>query len=345
MRLHNQETRTKLKALAALVLLATSFSALPASGQQAAKPSPPLCYAFWLDGDEYTNCEGRRERITRFADVEEFAVDPNGKKMAVIRHQAKVQARTWLAGIDGYYSSHDALQVISLDGLGRERFSPLTWPMGLYASCGTVVDVTGNPERKDPGPFLDLLAGGQLTIEPYLDFTCSSHRRVVVGHTERHSLSTPLRIGVPPEGSVPGSGGNGQILYSLSPSGKYIAYLYGGFYPADDRNQLCVVATGSDRANCINEEFQNGGISVADTGEVLWGTVAQENCYHKESYRLSTKALPGYEPWIECPVIMYWRPGEGKARVVEPLGEYPQWVGSETASALGAWAARSQATK
>jgi hypothetical protein len=107
------------------------------------------------------------------------------------------------------------------------------------------------------------------------------------------------------------------------------------------------VSTADDKATCIDdhEGFFGGGISVADTGEVLWGTLVEGNCYYRGSYRVSTKPLAGYNPDITCLAIMYWRPGAGEAQPVESLGRYPQWITPQTASTLIAWAARNRSAR
>jgi hypothetical protein len=348
--LHLQKEAARLKQLilSAVVILSLSLAPVPAVPQHDANPPQSLCYAFWLDGDVYTNCEGHKERVTHFADVESFAVDPNGQKLALIRHQAKVQGRGVLYVVDGkpeYYYSHSALQLIPLSGNGGGALSPLKWPMELYATCGTVLGITTDPAAVGnfaalPVLFDDLLNGGQIRIDPYRDFVCTSDRKTVVGRTDLHDSA--LRVGLPPQKVLPGLEGSLEIRYDVSPGGKYIAY---NFSDGKVISRMCVFATDTREIDCVGEEVTHARMSVAESGDVLYETSKVGDCYYKDSYRASTKDLPGYTPSIDCRVIAYWRPGEGKPRILEWLGEDPQWISPETASTLIAWGTRSQVAR
>jgi hypothetical protein len=329
--------------LAALLALSVSLAPVPADAQHEAKPPQPLCYAFWLDGDVYTNCEGHKEKVTQFADVESFAIDPNGQKLVLTRHQAKVQGRGVYHISDEkphYYYSHSALQVILLSGNGGGTLSPLNWPMDLYATCGTVLGPSDVAEL-DSGPALfdDVLNGGEIRFDPYKNFRCSSDRKTVVGRTDLHDSA--LRIGLAPPETIAGTGGKHPIRYDVSSSGKYIAYNF----PIQEAHNLCILATDTQKPICIDEAFWQKPISVSDTGEVLYETLNLGKCYYKGAYRVSTKDLPGYTPNNACQVVSYWRPGEAEPKIVESLGAQPQWISPETASVLIAWRARSQAAK
>jgi hypothetical protein len=333
--------------LALLVALSLSLTPVLADAQQPSKPLPPLCYAFSLDGDLNINCGGKREKITHLADVEDFAVDPRGLKLVLIRHQARVQGRGLLDAGDGkpeYYYSHSALQVVLLSGKGQDSLSPLKWPIDLYATCGTVLGITRDPSAEGefsdlPTVFDDISNGGQVTIDPYQDFRCSADRKTVAGRADL--LDATLRIGAPPDISVAGTEGKHPIRYDVSPDGKYVAYNF----PREKALNLCVYRTETQKAPCVDEAFWQKLISVADTGEVLYETLKLGDCYYKGEYRVSTTPLPGYDASNACQVIAYWRSGLGEPRIVEPLGAQPQWISPATASALRAWRARSTAAK
>jgi hypothetical protein len=149
-----------------------------------------------------------------------------------------------------------------------------------------------------------------------------------------------LRLGLPPQKALPGLEGSDEVRYDVSPGGRYIAYNFSN----QKVGTLCVFPMHNQKSNCIDDQFWQERMSVADTGEVLYEAIRVGGCYLKDSH-FSTKSLPGYTWYVHCPDISYWRPGEGEPRIVEPFGAQPQWITPETASALTAWQARSHVAR
>lgn len=298
------------------------------AAQQEDKSHEPLCYGFLRDGDVFLACNSRTEQITRFGDVEDFAVAYQKPILALIRHRAKAQGRALDNGHE--FISHSALQVIPLNGGPPGRMSPLQTPTVLQPSCGTVLSVMWEPSIGNRlGRAYDVLTGQRVEFDPYKNFRCSSDRKVVVGWENPDHMI--LKVGTSAERTLYAAA-EYELIYDVSPNGEYIVYNTIEHH----KGKLCLIRSGEE-TRCI-EKGCGMSLSVSDSGAVLIGTVAVQGCYFKDSNHFSPTPRPGYTDETDgCPAVDYWNPRDKSSSLVEPLGRNPQWITPDAAAALRAW--------
>jgi hypothetical protein len=295
----------------------------------------PKCFAFLLNGDVWINCSGQRQQITKFDDVEDFAIDIHGQVLDVIRYQKKSRppARSVIEGSVTYLEMHDSQQIFNLRERNLPSAIPLTYPTRLVSSCGTVLSVTWDDsisEGSSLGYLRNDLTMQRVQFEPYRNFRCSSDRKTVIGWVDPQH--TVLKSGLPPNRDLVDPHQKDALEYDISPNGRYIAFSTG--------EKICVSEDGA-QPNCTQFRASNFRLSVSDWGEVLYVEGSGEGCYYtKDSLHASTKPRPGYTEMDECVVLLGWRPADSAPKRLELHGSNPQWITPEVAALLHDWTFR-----
>jgi hypothetical protein len=311
-----------------IVVLAALAASAPGSSAPQAAATAPQCFAYILDGDVWFRCNGQAHRVTTEGDITDFAI-----------------SRDLLA----LERSHDEADIESfpLNGQPGPFLDPRGGPSWLYASCGAILHVMyGYDERgfrtRLAVSVLEVPGAKPLKMGSYLEFRCSSDRKVVVGTADGGSTLTE---GVPP----------GQLLaepspkywyfkyrdYDVSPSGSYIAY---------SAPEAIYVRTNARIVGEIHDGIADR-ISVSDAGELLYTTDWWEEapgrphiCSYKDAWHASLKPRPGYTEGEPCIAVAMWHPGLREPEILVPLARHPQWISARTAERLVAWRARQAAT-
>ncbi len=275
------------------------------------------CYAFLLNGDVYVSCNKKLIPVTMEGNVTNFAISHDASSMVLIRTEFFRHTKdVWIES--------DTMEVVAL--IGGRQSTVFTAPAftGVTASCGTIILPMATSVR-------DVVNGSTLRFEPYNNFRCSSSRDKILGIIDS---GRELRLGLPPTDVVVRMKNPSPIprYYDMSPSGVYIAYA------ADWK--LCVAENG-DNSTCVDYSVIDR-VSVSDSGDVIFATSTGEDCYYKDMWHVSKKALPGYTSQDACVAVGLWRFREPAPKVVRVLARAPQWITPEAADALSAWRTRRQ---
>lgn len=281
-----------------------------------------LCYAFLRDGDVWTACNGRREKVQLKAagTVMHYAVSSNGANLALLLDRSKPDERGIVV---------KDLVVASLGSLAEEPAKSTEWQF-VRATCGTILGYS-------PGSWLatDIFNGKAVEYPPDRAFRCDAGRNAVMGWNDVHIMSTELllRVRAMPDRRI-AAFVNGGMDFDVSENGAYTAYysMNGG-----KQSQLCVLKIHRGVQACVAEGHDEAGLdgmSLSNTGSVLYAGHTGESCYYKDMQHFGTKLLPGYTGQDSCLGIYDWRAGMPKTAPVEEIGRYPQWITPRAAMAM-----------
>ncbi len=281
-----------------------------------------LCYAFLRDGNVWTSCNGRREKVQLKADgmVMHYAVSTNGANFVLLLDVSKPDQRGIVV--------KDLVEA-SLRSLSESPAKATEWQF-VRASCGTILGYS-------PGNWTatDIFNGKPLEHPPDRAFRCDAARNVVMGWNDVHITATELLLQVhgKPDKKI-AAAVNGGMDFDVSENGAFAAY-----YTAKDTkpSQLCVAKIRSGATSCVAEEHDEAGLdgmSLSDVGGVLYAGHTNESCYYKDMQHFGTKLLPGYTGQDSCLGVYYWRAGMPKTALVEEIGRYPQWISPRAAMAM-----------
>jgi len=281
-------------------------------GSAVARPS---CFAYLRNGDVYATCDGAQLRLTKTADVADFAISDDGAAIAV--------EREYVIGRTSDNSGTIADCKVDLYGLPTmSSASSLGHSCGaLYASCGTIL-----LEDRTTG-VLDAITGKKLQLDGYRRFVCNADRSVVAGWP--HDNDRDFSLGTTTTRRVEAVAGGA----SVSPSG-----VIGYFTAASNTNSVCQIDRRG-KALCLKEADAFGRISVSDSGEVLFTTHTEDGCFYRSGK--VTKAQTPATGNDQCLGIAVWKPGSAKV-IVEELAKHPQWLTEKAADAVKTCAATPQ---
>lgn len=281
-----------------------------------------LCYAFLREGDVWTACNGRPAKVQLKAagTVMHYAVSSNGANLALLLDVSKPDER----GIVG-----KNLVMASLGSLSESPAKSTEWQF-IRATCGTILGYNaGNWSATD------IFNGKTIEYPPDRAFRCDASRSVVMGWNDVHIMSTELLLRVRGRADEKiAASVNGGMDFDVSENGAYAAY-YSAKAPKP--SQLCVVKIHGGVDACVAEGHDEAGLdgmSLSNTGGVLYAGHTGESCYYKDMQHFGTKSLPGYTGQDSCLGIYYWRTGMPKTTLVEEIGRYPQWISARTAMAM-----------
>ena len=277
-----------------------------------------LCYAFLRDGDVWTACRGVENHLSLGGQVRHYAVSPDGAYFAFIRRDSSA------------YPS-GKLVVASLGENARAPASDAKY-LWLRSTCGTIL---GEPIG---GPFAtDILSGQPLNKPPNRFFHCDSDRNVVAGWKTADGTTTELTLWV--RGNlnktipVHISGGND---FDVSPDGQFLAY----FRDASPKEVDLCVSPIDGQPECteeVGDESGKDGLSLSDSGNVLYAGDTAATCFYKDMEHFSKKRLSGHSGEDACPAIYFWVPSMPRPALIQDLARYPQWITPEAAAALVRW--------
>lgn len=163
-----------------LVLGFTAGSGWRASASKNFLPTP--CYAFLRSGDIWTECQGKRERISLDGKTRDFAISADGAYLVIQEEKRHFDTNQSAA------SAGLLLRLISLQGISSDKTLTIDAPGFLYRTCGTVIFFDYGSSRP-----LDVLTSTPVQLPPYQYFRCSSDRRVIAGWTERDEAESQER--------------------------------------------------------------------------------------------------------------------------------------------------------
>jgi hypothetical protein len=307
----------------ALVPTGMPKSAIPIlEAAVSANSAKTLCYAFLEDGDVWTACNGRREKLQLKAagTVMHYAVSSNGANLALLLDESKPDQRGIVV---------KDLVVASLGSLTESPAKSTEWQF-IRATCGTILGYS-------PGNWTatDIFNGKSVGYPPDRAFRCDTSGGVRMGWNDVHIMSTELLLQVhgKPDKKI-GAFVNGGMDFDVSENGAYAAY-YSRNEPKP--RQLCLVKIHGGADACVAEGHDEAGLdgmSLSDAGGVLYAGHTGESCYYKDMQHFGTKLLPGYTGEDTCLGIYYWRAGMPDTALVEEVGRYPQWISPRTAMAM-----------
>lgn len=272
------------------------------------------CIGFVNKGDVFVDCERRESRITHLGTVEQFAVAPNAAALVLQRWQR---------------SGH-RIEIVSLKD-GSSVWRPNRGTFDVTQSCGTVL----GRELVNDGEFLvagiaiprhafhvrDVLTDQLLTESPYREFRCDADSKVVVGVTDR---PPHLRIGTSPSRDLVAIEQDNLVQFSISPEGKYVAYVTA----TQSKVDLCVSQISAANAACMAPgSFPVQGLSVNDGGSVLFG-LGNDECVYAE-----------HKPVASCSGVFEWHAGQPEPERLTS-GASPIWLTNSQESALADFASK-----
>lgn len=281
---------------------------LLSSGRYCPGPATSRCYTFVRNGDLQLSCSSMVSTLTHTENLTDFAID-NERRQLIYGNNNR-----------GRYADI----VVELES-GKSRELPDQGE--VFASCGQILSSV-YPNAASQELVKNPLTGERISYDPYVQFRCSSDRKVVLGLLEN---GRSLHEGSPPRRTLVSSA-LPDIRFDISPSGSYIAYF--------SDYKLCVEQHGA-RPDCVRANLLGSGLSVNNQGEVLFSAGTGRECFFKDGHHFSSKRMPGYEHPEECVGIGYWRPGLLSIQILEPVGEAPQWIQPDLGRLLLRWATRS----
>ena len=281
-----------------------------------------LCYAFSREGDIWTVCQGKRERIRVPAKESGFAISADGSHIAYYTQKKKgIRERLVLVSLEPEIKT-------TIKETGNSAHS-------LRSTCGTILQFQTGTEKTPTGldwprwngTANDLIAGKSMEYPPNELFECSADRRIVVGWTDSSKPTTSdsiLRISV---GNKEVRKMSEVLTFQVSPNGKFLYYAHNSRQQDGGSLMLLCVAELLGQSSCFADLVGTvrgmGTHAVSDSGEVLYLVeLERESC--------------GDRP---CMGIAYWRPGMSKGELVETEdSSNPQWITPEVAARLHEWA-------
>jgi hypothetical protein len=319
---------------AAAIVLLPAVRIGPTAIAQSSSP-PNLCFAFLRQGNIWVHCVGKTQAVTADGRVYDYAISSDASYLAMYKSMDSKQPS----------EGNQEVVLVALQKGFVTSTSPVHLAMPrLRSSCGTIAisqtggnaddtydAISGKPIRpKGEGAS----GGSKSDASEYGDFGCSSDRSVIAGLYKEKDISLhsvlitgwPVYLYLGPEMNV----------YSVSPSGRYVAY---------DQNDgpLCVTQVDENigHSDCRYESRINGRLEVDNSGGLLFE--GSDNRVSGCSYRDYQHYSPGpfEKSQDSCPAIWYWRPGQKGELIVEDLARNPEWISEEQASLLEEWASQS----
>jgi len=267
-----------------------------------------LCYAFMRDGDLWTACQGKRERIHIADNVFDFAYSAAASSVAFLVDRPELRQRD-----PGELRSD--LILVNLTRQNQTTQKEVEFRL-LFATCGTILGWSAvGAHMHSPA---DLISGNPIDTSSLTDFRCSSDRRVVLGYEKWDGQETQLIVKVDGKQTQSFSANveNPQD-FDISANGKYMAF----FTLNRGEESLCTYTIGGPAPCSLVTPGSKYQVSVSDLGAVLYTTDSDEAC--------------GTGP---CRGIAYWRLGMHAQEIIERKDAYsPQWITPDVAAALHRW--------
>ena len=229
-------------------------------------------HEFSRSGDVWLYCPGRSIPLTQTGDVFSFALFPDGRRMAVVRHPDRIpdsDAPALLVVID--LSTGKVLQ--------KEQLTAQLYGHQVISTCGTVLLLGYRAEETRRGGKVashveteakDLVAGKRLENPNFNSIRCTADRSVVL-----------RKIGVPwAAGGIFYIGEtNDNVLvrdgagdFAVSTNGRYVAFT------AADRVCLAEPTSANSVPICSEGFWGRGRLDVSDNGEVWLTGDSMESC-------------------------------------------------------------------
>ncbi len=283
------------------------FVLLTMAGVAFAQPKDP-CMAFLLRADVTVLCANKTAQITRFRNIESFAISEERSSFAFAS----------AAGAERVYTT----TVIDLKTGTSKKFEGID---AVVSTCGGILPNQNIPRTSTR----DVVTGEDVTLAPYIRFRCSADRRFVVGVKDQRS---DLYEGLPPSAKIASFEDVDVYYFGVSPDGSKVAYY-------NDVRPLCVLSRPGT-PQCVDHSTISDPVSVNDSGEVLVATGTGRGCVYRTSYDFSPAASrTGGDD--ECLGVGYWKPGRKAISFIVPLGRNPQWISPHIAASLIQWSAKS----
>jgi hypothetical protein len=285
------------------------------------KPSAP-CYAFMLDGDVWTVCDGKREKISLKEKGVSFSISPDGSTFAFISEE-----RT------SGQSKRPLSELVEVDLKSFKTKVTDTEFNHLRPTCGTILGYQAGSWTAT-----DILRESVVNISSQHAFACDSDRHtiLVLDNVNFESARMTLQVNGK-ETDARTVFLNGGREFGVGPNGKYIAYFRGD----SGKTQLCSQLVGSVE-ECVGDFNEVGfdGASVSDTGAVLHAGDTGEGCFYRDMSHYAKKPLRDYTEGDVCVGVYLWSPGMSDPLLIENLGRYPQWITPQDSIALHEWASK-----
>lgn len=263
------------------------------------------CFSLLNDSDVWLHCGSKEIRVTTTQDVTDFAVEKDGRYLAVERQHMlrRTKNTTFIDCSTSLYDLSSSRAIRETQHLCGQ----------LYATCGTILLETRNKGVHD------LVAGTQMTAAGYKRFVCSGNRSVVAGWPGESDKD--LLVGQGSSRKLAAVAGDA----SVNDAGQ-IAY----WTESSNANSVCV-ATRSNNPVCLNEADAFGRISISESGEVLFNTHTEGSCWYRKGRVVRAQSPGGGDD--QCLGIALWRPGSTKV-IVRDLVRRPQWLSVSAAAAV-----------
>jgi hypothetical protein len=269
------------------------------------------CYTFLRGGALWFSCQGKKESISIGKDARDFAIDPDGRFLVILRYPPTY-----------FHTGINVLDITELHSPFIKQTKQVSFGR-LSSTCGTVLAYPIHGTR----PIVDIQ---QMSTLPYpVDaIGCSSDRTVVAGKEVR--INGVVRF----DGDI-AINRNGKLeqmikasatsLYdfALSPNGKFVAY----FERRDNKGLVCSTELDG-KEFCSPGPNDAGGerVSVTNAGAVLYEGSLMSTCWYDGN-------------GSPCRSVEYWAPGMVASITLEKIGDShdPMWISPETARALHDW--------
>lgn len=273
-------------------------------------------YAFLRNGDLWFQYKGEARAVTKKGLYKDFAVSNDGSYLALL-------------GTVKEKPSVGQISVVSLGNVGSLPTIEVSTTTSLIATCGTIASVENNVALKGRVAIAkDLISREDFVKQDYVDFRCSSDKKVVIGYTGLDDRRLSVRGDLGKKVSLE----NVPNLFDLSIGGKF-----GAFYTvAVGSSHLCLWQTEGSSA-CLANLNVFDRVSVSDSGDVLFATHSGESCLFLDAEHYSTTPKPGYDTGDECPDVAHWHSGMRDPEVLQSLARHPQWLTDAAVSRLRAW--------
>jgi hypothetical protein len=277
------------------------------------------------DGNIWAFCGGRSAQISQKARASNYAISPDGSSLALIVDE-----------VASGPSTHPRAKLVLVDLSSQFQTNVAATEFNhLSSTCGTILGFRG-------GSWIatDVPTGSVMKTSFKNFFACDSHRHTLLGWNDANATSARMTIQLGgKDADVLTIFLNGGREIGVSPNGKFIAY----FRENSAVTQLCTQMPGSVPA-CVNEEGTGevgfDGISLSDSGAVLYTGHTGEGCFYKDMAHLSKKPSQGYSNGDECVGVYAWSSEMSHPSLVQDLARFPQWITTQTFAALLDWSAK-----
>lgn len=324
-----------------LMLLLEPVLASPHAAARNPKPSVASdkpCYAFGANWRIVTVCNGKKDWIQAPYAIEKFAISPDGSSLALWKAQPLAFAYEQ-EGSGARWVSNLVVVSLSPGFKTTEKEANFRSIPSVQATCGTVVgfypgvpdlspgawDLSPPPGAPPYPPSKNIVTDKLLEFSTGSVFRCSSDRQVVATLVKGSVAGTRelvLSVNGKEERRFPADSEEvnrwARDDFSVSPKGKYVAYLY--TTKNNYKSFLCVSQVGGSP---VCTSGRGGSLSVSDYGQVIY-----------------TVPFVGAYGGPEDQGIAFWRPGLPKRVVLERKGYSfcPQWITSDVVTRLKQWA-------